>query len=896
MKKLTFNQIIRMYIEFFKEKGHLEVESASLIPHDDPSVLWINAGVTPLKKYFDGSQVPKNRRIVSCQKCIRTNDIENVGNTARHHTFFQMLGNFSIGDYFKEEALTWALELLTDSRYFNLDKNKLYVTVYTDDIVAYSLWVKLGIDESHIVKLKGNYWEIGEGPSGPDSEIFYDRGSKYDPANLGIKLLEEEVENDRYIEIWNNVFSQYNAKAGVPRDQYEELPSKNIDTGMGVERMACILQETETNYETDLFMPIIKEIEKLALVEYLGQKEFKVIADHIRTLVFAISDGATFENYGRGYVLRRILRRAVRMGRKLNINSNFMTELVEITIDTYKEIYPEIVSNKSLIKDLITKEEELFHKTLLSGEKRLEEIFATSDSKIISGENVFKLYDTYGFPVELTKEIASEKGFKIDEDGFEKFMHIQKEKARNSRKQENSMNIQNEVLIGYNTKSDFVGYDNLEVTTKILDIIDNNNFVDSCDHDCHIVLEENPFYAESGGQVSDSGFLKNDKCKLEVIEVIKAPNKQHLLYVKVLEGTIEKDSQIIAHVLKSKRDSIMKNHSAVHLIQKSLQDLLGDNVHQAGSKVDEKHFRFDFVFHGKLSDQKIIEVEEKANNRVAKKVDTKIEYMKLDEAKSKGAMALFEDKYDDVVRVVTMDDSIELCGGTHVKNTGDVEKIAILSIENKGSDTFRLVGTTASNVKECVEEELQIYQNEMLTLLDKSKKILSDAKNRNFDLTFDFIPQNEYIGSYQDIVNMKNTIIVLREEVKKLEKKYNDLKTQKLLSNADKFLTIKEQINNKEVIVSICEGYEIPVLKQMVDNLCNSLSNGFVLLANLKEGNVNFICKSNPNNTDIHCGNIVRELANKCNGNGGGNAIFAQGGGTKIDDIQELLKEIKNKL
>lgn len=372
MKKLKGNDVIKTFLGYFEEHGHKIMESGSLIPHDDPSVLWINAGVTPLKKYFDGTLMPPCKRLTSCQKCIRTGDIEVVGKTARHHTFFQMLGNFSIGDYFKKEALTMALELLTSPKYFDIDVNKLYMTVYPSDTEAIEIWKSLGIKDDHIIKLEGNYWEIGPGPSGPDSEIFYDRGSKYDKENQGIKLLQNDIENDRYIEIWNNVFSQYNAKEGVKREAYEELPSKNIDTGMGVERMACILQETETNYETDMFMPIMDEISSICHIEYFGQIEFKVIADHIRTLVFALGDGATFENYGRGYVLRRLLRRAVRMSRKLNINHSFMSNLVKVVVDNYKEIYPYLVKEEENIKELITKEEELFHKTLLSGEKRLE--------------------------------------------------------------------------------------------------------------------------------------------------------------------------------------------------------------------------------------------------------------------------------------------------------------------------------------------------------------------------------------------------------------------------------------------------------------------------------------------------------------------------------------------
>ena len=551
MKKLTGREIIRMYLDFFCERGHTEVDSAPLIPMNDPTVLWINAGVTPLKKYFDGTVVPSNRRLTSCQKCIRTGDIEEVGKTARHHTFFQMLGNFSIGDYFRDEALTWAWELLTSPKYFDMDKDKLYITVYTDDVDSYNKWISLGVKPSHLVKLDGNFWEIGPGPSGPDTEIFYDRGEKYDKEGNGIKLLQEEIENDRYIEIWNNVLSQFNATEGLKREEYPELPSKNIDTGMGVERMACIMQGTETNYETDLFMPIMKKIEEICSIPYMGQMEFKVIADHIRTLTFALSDGAVFENVGRGYVLRRLLRRASRMGKKLNINREFLSDMVDVVVENYKDTYPDLVGTKSKVKELIAKEERLFQKTLLAGEKRLEELF-DSGTKVISGEDAFKLYDTYGYPIELTIEAAEERGFKVDTDSFNAYMSAQKELARNSRKVEASMNLQNDLLINYKKESKFVGYEKLGLETEVMDIMKDNVFVDSSSEDCYIFLKENPFYAESGGQVSDSGYLKNDNCKLEVMDVIKAPNGQHLLYVKVLDGTVNKGDKILTHVLKEK--------------------------------------------------------------------------------------------------------------------------------------------------------------------------------------------------------------------------------------------------------------------------------------------------------------------------------------------------------
>ena len=896
MKKMTSSQIIRTYIEFFKERGHMEVESSSLIPHDDPTVLWVNAGVTPLKKYFDGTVVPQNRRMTSCQKCIRTGDIESVGITARHHTFFQMLGNFSVGDYFKEEALTWAMELLTSPKYFGFDVKKLYVTIYPDDIDAYNLCVKLGMPKSHIVKLEGNFWEIGEGPSGPDSEIFYDRGVKYDPEKQGIKLLQEEIENDRYIEIWNNVFSQFNAKEGVPRDKYEELPSKNIDTGMGVERMACIIQGTETNYETDLFMPIMHAIEEVANVKYLGQMEFKVIADHVRTITFALSDGATFENYGRGYVLRRLLRRASRMGRKLNINHTFMDSLVDVVIDNYRDIYPELEQNRKSIKKLVTKEEELFQKTLLQGEKILDDIFKNSKNNTISGEDAFKLYDTYGYPIELTEECANERGFIVDNDGFKRHMELQREQARRSRKVENSMNVQNELLLNYTEKSNFIGYETLGSKTHIQAIIKNDKFVNKCNTECYIFIEDNPFYAESGGQVSDGGYLKNDNCKLEVIDVIKCPNKQHMLKVKVLSGTIYKGEEILTHVDKEKRLATARNHSATHLLQKTLQDVLGNTVHQAGSRVDENNFRFDFTYRGRLSDELILDIERKTQARINKNVETSIKTMPIDEAKKKGAMALFEDKYDNMVRVVTIGDSVELCGGTHVKNTKEIGSFAILRVENKGSNTYRIEGATNDKIEAQIYDVVKPYHDEITNLLVKAKELVKTAKKEKVDAYFDFDIEYQLLDSYADVVYYKEQLERLKLSVKNLEKSINEEITSKSLANTDEFIKIKEEINGMNVVIATTKNYDVPILKQLIDNITNSLDNSFVLLANINNSSVNIICKTNINNDNIHCGNIVKDICTKCSGNGGGNKLFAQGGGSDAKDINEYLKEVKETL
>jgi len=768
------------------------------------------------------------------------------------------------------------------------------MTVYPGDEETYNLWISLGVKPSHIIKLENNFWEIGPGPSGPDTEIFFDRGEKYDKEKRGIKLLENEEENDRYIEIWNNVFSQFNATEGLKREEYPELPSKNIDTGMGVERMACILQEVETNYETDLFMPIIEAISEICHLPYTGQMEFKVIADHIRTLTFALSDGAVFENVGRGYVLRRLLRRASRMGRKLNINREFMGSLVDVVVDKYKEIYPELVGTKAKVKELISKEELLFQKTLLAGEKRLEELFSGSE-KVISGSDAFKLYDTYGFPIELTVEVAEEKGFTVDTEGFKSYMNAQKELARKNRKVEASMNLQNDLLINYKEDSKFVGYDKLGIETTVLEVMKNDKFVDSSSEDCYIFLKENPFYAESGGQVSDSGYLKNDKCKLEVMDVIKAPNGQHLLYVKVLEGEVSKGDVILTHVLKEKRLAIMKNHSSAHLLQKALQELLGSSVHQAGSKVDERVLRFDFSYQGKLSDELILKLEGLVNEKIEAGYETKIEYMSLEDAKKKGAMALFSDKYGDTVRVVTMGDSIELCAGTHVINTKDIKKFAIIGIENKGADTYRVSATTDNNISELLGEEIAKYNDMMVKLLDKAKRIVLSAKELDIDLKFDFHIDNTIPSSYKDVVNNKLELEHLRESLKKLEKEFIRSKNEKSVSDLSSFLDVREDINGITTIISITNGYDIAILKQIVSNLSNIIENNFVLLANINEDNsVNFVAKSNSNRVD--CGEIVKDLAVRSAGNGGGSRTFAQGGGTDATIVPKLLMNVKDRI
>ena len=888
MRYMTSNEIRNTYLEYFENHGHTIMPSASLLILNDPTLLWNNAGVTPLKKYFDGSMIPANKRMTSCQKCIRTNDIESVGDNT-HHTFFEMLGNFSIGDYFKNEAIEMSYELLTDEKYFAFPKEKLYFTVYKNDDDAYKKWVSLGVDPSHIVRLESNFWEIGEGPCGPDSEIFYDRGEKYDKEGLGIRLLQEEIDNNRYIEIWNNVFSQFNSKEGVERSNYKELPSKNIDTGMGLERMTCILQGVESSYDTDLFSKIITKIEELSNQKYENKKEFRIIADHIRTLTFAINDGAIFSNEGRGYVIRRLLRRAVRFGHNLGIEGKFMANLVTSVVETMKEQYPELVKNEDKIKEIINKEEELFAKTLVAGEKKLNEMIDNTVGNILPGSDAFKLYDTYGFPFELTQEYLEEMGYKVDKAEFDECMKLQKEMARKGRKDEASMNVQNEALLKFTEESIFTGYEDYQTETEVIALIKGDKLVNELTDEGYVILKETPFYAEMGGQVSDTGYIYNNSLKAEVVEMITSPNKQHVHIVNIEEGTIKLHDKVTARINVKKRESIEKNHSATHLLHQSLSEALDYEIMQAGSKVTEHNLRFDFTYPNKITDEEVILIENLVNEKISTKAQAKTEIMKLEAAKKSGAHHQFDEKYDDDVRVVTLHNSIELCGGTHVKNVGDIKRFAIMGVESKGANIYRIEAATDI----CIENELfkviKPYNDEMIKLLNKAKNIIDSAKELEIELDFNVEINNDAPTSYKDVIYNRNEIIMVREKIKNLEKEYNTKREEKLLKSNTDFNTI-ELINNHEVVIKKVNDYDMSILKTLIDNVFNRISNGLVFVANIKGNNVNFICKSN---CDISAGDLVRHASVKSNGNGGGSKVFGQGGGTTDEHVSEIFENIK---
>ena len=891
MKKMTSNEIRSMYLEYFHNHGHTIMPSASLLILNDPTLLWNNAGVTPLKKYFDGSVIPVNRRMTSSQKCIRTNDIESVGDNT-HHTFFEMLGNFSIGDYFKEEAIEMAYELLVSPEYFGFPKDKLYFTVYTNDTDAYNKWVSMGVDESHIVKLDSNFWEIGEGPCGPDSEIFYDRGEEYDPNHLGIKLLTDEIDNSRYVEIWNNVFSQFNSKEGLKREDYPQLPSKNIDTGMGLERMTCIMQGVESSYDTDLFSKIINKIEELSNKKYANDREFRIIADHIRTLTFAICDGAVFSNEGRGYVVRRLLRRAVRYGHNIGIAGNFMYKLVDSVVETMENYYPELRSKQEYIEGIIKKEEELFEKTLQSGEKKLDEMLEKCEGNTLSGSDAFKLYDTYGFPFELTLEYLEEKGYTVSKEEFTMCMNAQKEMARNARRNEASMNMQNKALLNFKEETTFTGYNDYQTETEVIALIKGDKLVDELTDEGYVILKSTPFYAEMGGQVSDTGYIYNDSLKAEVVDMITSPTKAHVHIVNIEEGVIKLHDKVTARINVKRREAIEKNHSATHLLHQSLIEALSYEVEQAGSRVMADSLRFDFTYPNKITDEEVMITENLVNEKINTKVDTIIKEMPLEEAKKSGAIHQFDEKYDDIVRVVTLYNSTELCGGTHVRNVGDIKRFAIKSIESKGANVYRIEATTDTNIERELFEVIKPYNDEMVKLLNKAKNIMDESKKYDIDLSFDVDIDNSKPMSYKDIIFNRNEVIMVRNKVKELEKEFNIKKEEKLLKDNKDFSNI-EIINDKETIIKEVYNYDIPLLKTLVDNAFNKISNGIIFIANIKEGNVNYISRSNCN---LSSGELVKEASIKSKGNGGGSNSFAQGGGTDITCIDEIIESIKSRL
>ena len=866
MKKMTSSEIRQMWLDFFKEKGHYVEPSASLIPNNDPTLLWINSGVAALKKYFDGSEISKYSRITNAQKALRTNDIENVGKTARHHTFFEMLGNFSIGDYFRNEVIPWAYELLTSEKWFNFDKDLLYITYHTDDIASKNLWMKCGVSEDHLIPMDGNFWEIGSGPCGPDTEIFYDRGTKYDPENIGIELLKNDIENDRYIEIWNIVFSQYNAEVGVDRRDYKELPSKNIDTGAGLERFACVIQEAETNYDTDLFYPYIEETMKLAKYPYDEEHKmpYRVIADHIRTCTFALADGASFSNEGRGYVLRRILRRAVRYGRKLGIEKPFLSNLVSKVCENMKSFYPYLLEKKEKVEKMIKAEEEKFAATLSSGETLCKKMLANTDS-VLSGSDCFKLYDTYGFPFELTEEIAAECGKTCDKEGFAKEMKAQKDRARAARGEKESMKAQSFDLMNFTTPSEFI-YKNEQVEAEVIGLFKDGVKVDEIDDEGEVVFSKTSFYATMGGQVADKGIIENENCSAEVVDVNSAPNKQHLHSVKVEFGSIKVGDKFLLKLDTERRTQIQRNHSVTHLVQRALQEVLGDHIHQEGSFVSEHSSRFDFNHYEKISFKQLCQIEKTVNEYIARDLPVITEVLPIEEAKKRGAMMLFNEKYGDEVRVVEMGDvSKEFCGGTHVSRTSEIGMFAIMYEESIAAGTRRIEAKTGTAAYELL----------------KQKEIALEA-----------IQQTLKAGSYKEISTRLKS---LQEEVASLKKQNQELTQEVSNFKSKEIVNEFEEINGKHVLLKQVKGLDKDMFSKLFDSLKVVHESSIVVLANVMEERIQLIAYVSKNLIPTYnAGKIIKELTGVIGGSGGGRPDVAQGGGkdaSKISEAFDLLKK-----
>ena len=859
MKYMTSKEIRETWLNFFLDKGHHIEKGASLVPYNDPTLLWINAGVAALKKYFDGREIPPSRRMVNIQKCIRTNDIDNVGRTARHHTFFEMMGNFSVGDYFRHDAIAYGIELLTSEKYFAMPLDKLYITYYPDDIDSFNRWKSLGVKEDHLIPSKDNFWEIGEGPCGPDTEIYFDRGESYDPNHLGPKMIAENIDNDRYIEIWNIVLSQFNAKEGLKRSEYKELPSKNIDTGAGLERFACILQGSKTNFETDLFKPLIDEISKLTNVKYDDNTmSYRVIADHVKACTFALSDGASFSNEGRGYVLRRLLRRAVSHGHKLGINEPFIYRLVKVVNEIYSSFYPLINKNLDLITNIIKSEEEKFFKTISIGESLLKEMAKTHQ---IDG---FKLYDTYGFPIELTMELSNELNEKVDLDDFNKKMKEQKERARAARGNFESMHSQSKDLLNYTVPSEFI-YENKYIKAKVVALFIDGTKVDEIDERGEIIFDRTNFYAEMGGQISDIGSATNKNCLLTIEGVNIAPYKQHLHLVKVVYGRVKVGDSFTLKLNKKRRHLIMRNHSATHLLDATLSKILGANVEQKGSYVSSEYLRFDFNYNNKIDANTLKLIEDKVNEQIALALDVETLILPIEEAKKLGAKMVFTEKYGDVVRVVKMGDySIEFCGGTHIKNTSDIGVFKIESEESIASGIRRIVAKTSSGAYGLIKEREDILNNLLKRL---------NARSNN------------------EILIVTNTLLKERDNLRLAIKNNLNLLANIIASNLKNQYQI---IKDHNVLIAKINDANRELLLNIATNLKANNSNYLiVLIAINKDNNAIYVTSDIPN---VNSGNIVKEICKISGGSGGGRANEANGRINTVKETSELMNLITNLL
>lgn len=877
MKKLTSSQVRQMFLDFFKEHGHMVLKSASLIPQDDPTLLWINSGVATMKKYFDGSVVPKNHRITSSQKSIRTNDIENVGKTARHQTFFEMLGNFSVGDYFKEEVIPWAWEFLTSDKWLGLDPDKLYVTVYPKDTDAYRLWHEVvGLPESHIVQLEDNFWDIGEGPCGPDSEIFYDRGQENndvaedDPENF------PGGENARYLEIWNIVFSQYNHLAN---GKYVDQPHKNIDTGMGLERVVSVIQDAPTNFETDLFMPIIKQTEKLSDGKQYNKVAeddvaFKIIADHVRAVSFAIADGALPSNSGRGYVLRRLIRRADLNGKRLGIKGAFLYKLVGVVGEIMKSHYPEVVDQQAFVEKVIKNEEDRFQETLSSGLNLLDSLISDAKSAKatkLSGKDAFKLFDTYGFPYELTFEAAQDAGLAVDKEEFDAEMKAQKERARKARGNLQSMGSQDITLMNIKDESVFEYHQLQEDHAKLLDIVVDDKLVDQVNGEqATLIFDKTPFYAERGGQVADHGEIFNQAGELvaHVIDVQHAPNDQNLHFVELVLP-MQKGEEYVLKVDEQRRRGLKHNHTATHLLHAALRQVLGTHTHQAGSLVEPDYLRFDFTSLEPMTKREIATVERLVNEKIWSEIPVKTTITDQETGLKMGALALFGEKYHEKVRVVQINDfSIEFCGGTHCENTDQIGMLKIVSESAIGAGMRRIVAVTGQQAY-----EYAVKHDEIL------KEIQDEVKATKVD-------------------DIQNKVVALEDALREEQKTVEQLKSQINQAKASDLTDDIKDINGLKVIAKIVDVDGMNDLRELSDNWKNQNLSDVLILGTTVAGKANMLISLNDKaiKAGHKAGDLIKIAAPIFGGGGGGRPNMAQAGGKNPAGLAKALETVLNEL
>ncbi len=876
MKQLTSAQVRQMFLDFFKSKDHYIEPSASLIPQDDPTLLWINSGVATLKKYFDGSVIPENPRITNAQKSIRTNDIENVGKTARHHTFFEMLGNFSVGDYFKKEIIPWAWEFLTSDEWLALDKDKLYITVYPKDQDSKKLWEATGVPASHIFEVEDNFWDIGGGPCGPDSEVFYDRGQSFnnvaedDPENY------PGGENERYLEIWNIVFSQFNH---LPDGRIVDQPHKNIDTGMGLERVVSVIQNTPTNFETDLFMPIIKATEALSAGKQYGKNaqddvSFKIIADHARTVTFAIGDGALPSNEGRGYVLRRLIRRAIVNGKKLGINEDFLYKLVPVVGQIMESYYPEVLKNQDFIQKVIESEEARFRSSLDAGMNKLDAVMdqlKADGNQQINGDDAFLLFDTFGFPVEMTNEIAEDNGLSVDMDGFKANMEAQRNRARAARSNAQSMGNQDETLMAIKTDSKFTGWTSVaEAGAVLTDIVVDDTTTDAVSEGtARVIFDRTPFYAEMGGQVADFGTVTDATGHVvaTVTDVQHAPNGQNL-HTLAVTGKLEKGATYDLAVDTKRRHKVSLNHTATHLLDQSLRNVLGEHTHQAGSLVEPDYLRFDFTNFGQVTEAQLREVEQMVNEQIWRALPVTAVETDIETAKKLGAIAVFGDKYGDVVRVVSIGDfNKEFDGGTHPANTSELGLFKITSESGIGAGTRRIEAVTSKEAFEYLSKQADALTETAAEL--KAKPLDTPAKVNALQ---------------QDLRDAQKQIAALQSKIA-------NQAAANIFDNAD-------QAGKYTLIAKAVQVAGMNELRQLADQWKTKNASDVLVLATANDGKVSLLVGASKDAiaNGVKAGDLIKQLAPIVGGGGGGRPDMAQAGGKKPEGIDAAMTEAKKLL